>query len=343
MRKVTFKIQRFDGQISWVQDYTLDYQPGKTILWALIQIKEILDPSLNFTASCRHAICGACAVRVNGQATLACETTLDKMLQRWESDTLTIAPLQNFRLIRDLVVDWQPKAERLAELNPWLMPKDEFNKEAGCRQSPEDFKKINKNSDCILCGCCASECNKLSGNNSDFLEPFVFAKAQRFVADSRDKNPVERLSAAINHGAWKCQHCQECVAKCPKGLSPAEDISNLRQEAIVKGLVDHAGVRHAKAFLDDIQKTGRLNEGMMAVKTDGFVKSIGNIPFALRLMSKGKLNPAQMFPKPIKEVAEVRALIQAVKETEKARNFANAKCAEALTDSDAVRPKEAAK
>lgn len=343
MRKITYKIQRYDGQKSWVQDYTLAYQPGKTILWALIQIKETLDPSLNFTASCRHAICGACAVRVNGQATLACETPLDKMLKRWDSETLTIEPLQNFKLIRDLVVDWEPKAERLAELKPWLMPKDEFSKESGCRQSPEDFKKINKSSDCILCGCCASECSKLSGNNSDFLEPFVFAKAQRFVADSRDKNPIERLTAAISHGAWKCQHCLECVTKCPKGLSPAEDISHLRQEAIAKGLVEHAGVRHAKAFLDDIQKTGRLNEGMMAIKTDGLLKSIGNIPFALRLMSKGKLNPAHMFPKPIKEAAEVRALIQAVKEFEKARTMANAKRAEAHLNADAMRPKEAAK
>lgn len=341
MRKIIFKIQRFDGQKSWVQDYSFNYQPGKTILWGLIEIKETLDPSLSFTASCRHAVCGACAVRVNGQATLACETPLDKMLDRWESDTLQLEPLQNFNVIRDLVVDWEPKAERIAEVKPWLMPKDEFSKEAGCRQSPDDFKKINKSSDCILCGCCTSECNKLGGNSSDFLDPFVFAKAQKFVADSRDNNPQVRLSAAINNGAWKCQHCQECVTKCPKGLAPAEDISKLREEAIARGMVNHAGVRHAKAFMDDIQKTGRLNEGMMAVKTEGLVKSIGNVPIALRLMLKGKLSPAQMFPKPIKEVDEVRNIIKAVKEAEKAKNLAKAK--KAATSLDGANPKEAAK
>lgn len=323
MRKITYKVTRFDGVKNWVQTYSFPYQPGKTILWGLIQIKETIDPSLNFTASCRHAICGACAVRVNGQATLACETPLDKMLNRWQSDTLTLEPLQNFDVIRDLVVDWGPKAERLAEVQPWLMPKDEFSVEKGCLQRPEDFKKINKSTDCILCGCCASECNKLSGNNSDFLEPFVFAKAQKFVADSRDKNPEARIQAAISHGAWKCQHCQECVTKCPKGLEPAEDISKLRQAAIARGLVNHKGVRHAKAFLDDIQKTGRLNEGIMAVKTEGLIKTIGNVPVAIRLMRKGKLSPLQMFPKPIHEVNDVRTLLKAVKKLEKLRSEQN--------------------
>lgn len=340
MRKITYKIKRFDGEKSWVQEYSFPYQTGKTILWGLTHIKETLDPSLNFTASCRHAICGACAVRVNGQATLACETPLDKMLERWKSDSLFLEPLQNFDVIRDLVVDWGPKAERLVEVQPWLMPKEEFSVEKGCLQSPEDFKKINKNTDCILCGCCASECNKLSGNDSDFLDPFVFAKAQKFVADSRDKNPQARISAAIKHGAWKCQHCQECVTKCPKGLEPAEDISKLRQAAIAQGIVNHMGVRHAKAFLDDIQKTGRLNEGIMAIKTEGIIKSIGNVPFALRLMRKGKLNPMHMFPRPIKEVEQVRSIIQSIKELEALHSM---KQTERTQASDTLTSREAAK
>jgi succinate dehydrogenase / fumarate reductase, iron-sulfur subunit len=323
MRKLIFKRRRFDGEKTWVQEYKFAYQPGKTILWALGEIKETIDPSLSFTAACRHAICGACAVRVNGQATLACETPMDKMLERWNSDTLLIEPLQNFEVIRDLVVNWEPKAERLAEIKPWLMPKDEFSQETGCRQSPEEFKKINKHTDCIMCGCCVSECNKLSNNDKNFLDPFIFTKAQKFVADSRDKEPMLRISAAINNGAWKCQHCQECVTKCPKGLSPADDISLLRQASVINGMTNNAGTRHAQAFMDDIQKTGRLNEATMAIKTDGLVKSIGNIPFALRLMLKGKLNPMHMFPKPIQGMEQVRSIIKAVKEAEKKSNPEN--------------------
>lgn len=316
MRKITFKIKRFDGVDSWVQEYQFAYQPNKTLLWALSEIKETLDPSLSFTAACRHSICGACAVRVHGQATLACETTLDSLFKRWNSDTLFLEPLQNFPVIRDLVVDWEPKVDRIKKVKPWLIPKDEYTKETGCRQSPQEFKQINKNSDCIMCGCCASECSKLSTNGENFLEPFIFSKAQKFVADSRDQASLDRIIAAINHGAWMCQHCQECVTKCPKGISSAEDISQLRQGAIIQGMTDNEGPRHAKAFLDDIQHTGRLNEAMMALKTEGLVKTMGNIPYALRLFMKGKIQPAHLFPKPIDGVEEVRALIKSVKDAE---------------------------
>ncbi|QDR82249.1 2Fe-2S iron-sulfur cluster-binding protein [Sporomusa termitida] len=107
MRQITYKIERFDGAKNFIQEYTFPHQPGKTILWGLITIKETIDPTLAFTAACRTAVCGACAVRVNGQALLACETPLDGILGRC-GDTLTIGPIQNFQVIRDLVVNWEP-------------------------------------------------------------------------------------------------------------------------------------------------------------------------------------------------------------------------------------------
>lgn len=315
MRQVVYKVQRFDGQKTFTQEYTFPHEPGKTILWGLIKIKETIDPSLTFVAACRHAVCGACAVRVNGQATLACETPLDEMLARF-GDMLTIAPIQNFKVIRDLVVDWEPKTERLKTVKPWLIPQDQFTATTGCRQTQADFKKINSQSNCILCGACASECNKLSTDSSDFLEPFIYTKAQKFVADSRDKGKRDHLQAAMDNGLWKCVHCQECVTKCPKHVEPAEDISKLRQTSIRMGMTNNVGARHALAFCDDLADTGRLNEVKMALKTEGLLKSATRFPFALRLMRKGKLNPFHS-PAPVKGIDQVRAIIKAVKEAEK--------------------------
>ena len=59
MRTIHFTIDRYDGSKNYRQDYDLSYQPGMTILAALIRIREELDPTLNFTAACRSAICGA--------------------------------------------------------------------------------------------------------------------------------------------------------------------------------------------------------------------------------------------------------------------------------------------
>lgn len=318
MRQVVYRIERFDGTKSFFQEYTFIHESNKTVLWGLTKIKETLDPSLTFVAACRCAVCGACAIRINGQAMLACETSLDDALARF-GDTLNIAPLQNFEVIRDLVVNWKPKAERITEVKPWLIPQEKFTAQTGCRQTPVEFKKISTQINCILCGACASECNKLSADQWDFYEPFIYTKAQRFIADSRDIGDLEHLNPTLERGLWKCVHCQECVTKCPKQVDPAEDISKLRQTSIRMGMTDNPGARHALAFQDDVTNTGRLNEVKMALKTEGLLKSATRFPFALRLMRKGKINPLHAIhsPAPVKGLEQVRAIIRAVKEAEK--------------------------
>lgn len=318
MRQVVYQIQRFDGNKSYVQEYTFTHEPNKTVLWGLTKIKETIDPTLTFVAACRCAVCGACAVRINGQAMLACETALDDVLTRF-GDTLVLEPLNNFKVIRDLVVDWEPKAERLAEVKPWLIPQEKFSAETGCRQTPSEFKKINVQTNCILCGSCASECNKLSADERDFYEPFIYTKAQKFIADSRDTGDLEHLRPALERGLWKCVHCQECITKCPKHVEPAEDISKLRQTSIRMGMTDNPGARHALAFCADLADTGRLNEVKMALRTEGLLKSATRFPFALRLMRKGKINPLHAIhtQAPVKGIDQVRAIIKAVKEAEK--------------------------
>lgn len=314
MRQITYKIKRYDGTKSFKQEYTFPHQAGKTILWGLVHIKETIDPTLAFTAACRSAVCGACAVRVNGQAFLACETPLDGILDRF-GDVLTIEPMSNFEVIRDLVVNWEPKAERLASSKTWLAPKNEFSAKEGCRQSIADFKKINAQINCILCGACASECAKLSANDKDFLEPFTYSKVWKFVADTRDKSAKERIQAIIDNGLWKCMHCVECATKCPKGLMPGTDIARLRQLSIKMGYTDNPGARHALAFLEDMQATGRLNETKLSLKTIGILGSMAKFPFALRLLRRGKLNPLHV-PKKVKGHEQVKAILKAVRESE---------------------------
>ena len=101
----TLVVHRFVEGKSWAQSYTVPVSVGMTVLEALITIKEKQDPTLSFTCSCRSSICGACAVRVNGNAELSCEILVENLLKRYETDTLTIEPLGNFRVIRDLIVD----------------------------------------------------------------------------------------------------------------------------------------------------------------------------------------------------------------------------------------------
>lgn len=292
-RKITFKIKRFDGQNTWYQEYDFAYEKNKTVLWALIELREKQDGTLNFTSACRHAICGSCAVRVNGNAILACKTSLDEQLEIYGTEKLTIEPLNNYKVIRDLVIDWEDKFERMAEVKPFLNPNDSCNEKEGCRQSANDFMKISEPTDCILCGCCTSECTE-KRLNDEFYPPFVFTKAWRFAADSREARVKEHIVPTLERGKlWSCVRCMQCVAKCPKDIRPAEHISHLREASMKLGYTNNLGARHAKAFFDDIKKDGKLNEVTLPLKTEGILKTVKRVPFALRMLAKGKLNPLE--------------------------------------------------
>jgi succinate dehydrogenase / fumarate reductase iron-sulfur subunit len=295
MRTITFDIDRFDGTRSWTQSYSFEYDQTLTVLGSLIGIKERQDPSLNFTASCRCAICGSCAVRVNGNAVLACDTRLDTVLNQWNSDRLHIAPIGNFKIVSDLVVDWSEKVERLRTAKPGLKAKKEFSAETGCRQAPADFARIQKQWDCILCGACASECNKLTDNDRDFLEPFVFTHANRYAQDSRSADGMVHVKEMVKQGLWKCLHCMECVTKCPKQIAPAADIAAMRAMAYAAGNTDGKGPRHAEAFRTDLENTGRLNEVKLVPRTEGLIDAAtGRMGFTWRMVKSGKLGVAEV-------------------------------------------------
>jgi len=293
---VTLHIQRQVEGRKWYQDYTVPVTTGMTVLEALIYVKEHLDPTLSFTCSCRSSICGACAVRVNGNAELSCEVLVETLTQRYQTERLTIRPLGNFKVIRDLGVDWDPKAARIKKIKPALDPKPEFTPETGCKQTPEEFNRYKKYAGCILCGSCVSECNKNTLNQKDFLDPFAFVKAEQLTADTREKDPKERLKAVLDAGLWRCFNCQECTAKCPKHLDPAGAVEKLKEATFKYGLADNVGAKHAKAIYDDISESGMLDESKLNIRSEGLFLSALRAPMALRLMNVGKMNPMDSHP-----------------------------------------------
>src|SRR5919112_170446 len=103
---VTFTIQRLNPERDpkpHDEDYRLEVGRGMTVLDALIRIKNEQDGSLSLRYSCRSAICGSCAMDINGTEKLACRTAVRK---EWERHgAIKIAPLNNLPVIKDLVVD----------------------------------------------------------------------------------------------------------------------------------------------------------------------------------------------------------------------------------------------
>lgn len=256
----------------------------------------------------------ACAVQINGNAFLACNTPLDDVLDTYKTMNLTFEPLKNFEVIKDLVIVWEPKMEKMTKVKPWIIPGEEGSKEIGFLQSEEDFQQIAAPTDCILCGVCASECNQLAVNQDGYLEPFILNKAYRYIVDTRDGAPEQHLKPVLENDLWKCLHCMQCVSQCPKTIPLTDQIAFLRSATMAMGELDNQGAKHAYAFHDDVKNKGRLNETMLPIKTDGLVQTaLTKIPFALRMVKKGKINPLHM-PKQISGIQEVRKLYEYAEE-----------------------------
>ena len=100
-----FLIDRYDPaeDRAYQQEFSVDYEPGQTVLDCLNIIRWDQDGTLSLRMSCRHAICGSCAVKINGRSGLACQTQVPAAVTR--GDPIRIGPQGNQTVIKDLVVD----------------------------------------------------------------------------------------------------------------------------------------------------------------------------------------------------------------------------------------------
>ena len=281
-------IKRFDPESVedfYLQAYNIDIAPNATVLDVLLKIKEEHDGSLTFRRSCGSAVCGSCAVTVNGVAILACHTQLSTI--NWGEKDIHIEPLGNMPVIKDLVVNFHPFWNEIEKTMPWIEPKEEGERENVVLQ--EEAQLIDESSNCIMCGSCFGDCT-IRETDDNFMGPAALAKGWRFAGDIRDALTEERLELLSEDGnMWDCTRCNLCIDRCPKEVRPMDQIIKLREEAVKAGIIDNKGVRHIMAFKADIKNHGKLNETTMPLKTVGVLRALGMIPMALRMQMKGKV------------------------------------------------------
>lgn len=225
----TFSIFRSNGeQGPYYQEFRLTPDKGMSVMEALFYILERMDPGLAFRYSCRGAVCGSCAMYINGRFRLACNT----MVESLKADKITVSPLPHLPVIKDLVVDMTSFFEKIEKVMPFLRALEAGEKEI--LQSQKDREKLDIITDCILCAACYSSC-PVNWTNNSYLGPAALNKAFRFVADSRDCAAEERLSLLDNEdGLWRCHGIFNCTEACPKKISPADSIIQLRRSAFAR-------------------------------------------------------------------------------------------------------------
>lgn len=323
--EILFKILRQPPEGSpQLQTYSLEVEPGNTILECLNRIKWERDGSLAFRKNCRNTICGSCAMRINGRSALACKENVGSELAKFgrtaanELPEITIAPLGNFPVIKDLVVDMQSFWDNLEAVEPYVSTRGRAIPEREFLQSPEERSQLDQMGNCIMCGACYSECNAREVN-PDFVGPHALAKAYRLLADSRDTQMEARLEqySQGTQGVWGCTRCYFCNAVCPMEVAPMDQIGKIKQEILKrKDARDSRPIRHRKVLVELVKQGGWVDERKFGLYVVGnYFRDLRGLlslaPLGLRMIASGK------FPSSFEAsegTAQVRSLIEAVEQ-----------------------------
>ena len=234
------RIRRFDPGRSpdpWWQEYRVEVQPGDVVLSLLHRIQDEIDGSLAFRYACRGAICGSCAMRINGSAGLACKTLIDGAAS--DRRPVVLEPLLNTPVVKDLVVDQEPFFREIRRTRPWLIegqgraPDDPLDYAAG--MNAQEYDEWNRTAVCIRCLACFSDCPK-RGQDQSFVGPEACVDIYKRAYDVREGESQSRLKRASGPGGvFDCDRHGVCVKVCPKDVRPMRAILFLQDRINDKG------------------------------------------------------------------------------------------------------------
>ncbi len=265
--------------------YDLALTPHTPVLTALLKVRAELDPTLALRYSCRSAICGSCAMRINGKSRLACETPVGPELER--HGRVVVEPMANQPVLRDLVVDQAPFWQEYERIEPHLKldPRHPMPEGRPNPMTPAEVERFHDTPRCIACAACYSACPAVAADPA-FPGPMALAKLYRFVVDPRDAARQDRLVRIQTEGLWLCLRCHLCTEACPKDVRPSERIRDLKEMAIAAQGPTEPGSRHAVGFASNVRERGTLQEAKLVRQTFGVLGMLPQVPQGIRIWRK---------------------------------------------------------
>jgi succinate dehydrogenase / fumarate reductase iron-sulfur subunit len=252
-------------------------------------------------------------MRINGSAALGCKTRVVELTE--DGGSVTVEPVGNMPVIKDLITDFQPFWEKIRAVDPYLKPNG-VEPEAEHIASNESMVNLLGAVNYIMCGCCFSDCTVLEVDPS-FIGPAALANAWRFTEDPRDGARNARLKSLNDQagGLWDCTRCMKCVEVCPKDVAPMDRIMEMREGAIEAGNTNTPGYRHTESFYKSVKKYGRLDETRLAIDSAGWTnipRLLDLAPIGLAALRKGKMPP--LLPHKSEDHENVMALYDSVED-----------------------------
>ncbi len=238
--KYTLKIFRGTHQNQFFEEFELEYIKGANIISALLDIQR--NPinkkgkrtlPVSFEMGCLEEVCGACSMLINGIPRQSCTALIKPLIEK--SDTITLAPLSKFFVIKDLVVDRSNLFTQLKKVNAWIDLDPSARDAFGPKIDPSIRDALYVLSTCMSCGCCLDACPQYN-NHSKFVGPAVISQVRLFNSHPLGKKQKsKRLSPLMMPGGIaSCASSQNCKEVCPKEIPLTESIAKIGRDSSIE-------------------------------------------------------------------------------------------------------------
>jgi len=317
-KNVTIKAFRFNAETDYLPYYkTYEMEVGKDelILDLLNRIKWEHDGSFSYRRSCRHGICGACGIKVNGKPVLSCKQNAQELVDLF-GDELVFEPQSTKRAVKDMIIDKGDFWEKHDAVKPYVVADIDPHPKSETIMPQTKVEQFLDADYCIQCGGCHYACPVLEVNDK-FFGPAALAAAYRFTVDPRDEAGRERLemTAELGQGVWDCVKCNECVEACPKEVNPFEKITKLHNLQFQEGVAQrNVATKHAEGFVRSIKRYGYLDEQDIVLYSEG-LGVVKHLSEALKMVKAGKVHPFDIMKKKMprsKNLDEIKKIIEKV-------------------------------
>ena len=153
-QEVHMRVWRGDTNGGEFKDYRLTTGEGMVVLDVIHAIQATQAGDLAVRWNCKAGKCGSCSAEVNGKPRLMCMTRMNTFQP---GETITVAPIKTFPIIRDLVTDVSFNFEK-AKTIPSFKPKPK-EPDGTRRMFQEDIDRVQEFHKCIECFLCQDVCH----------------------------------------------------------------------------------------------------------------------------------------------------------------------------------------
>ena len=171
---------------------------------------------IRWECSCMQAMCGGCAMVINGVPALACATFADEV----KGDTLVLEPLSKFPVVADLTVDRSSIYENLNSAKAYL--------DSAATSKKGHHAQQYSVAKCLKCGLCLEVCpNYRPGGN--FFGAVLANESYLITSQASDK-AKQLVKEYKEHFGTGCSKALSCQTVCPAGIETITSIIRMNRK-----------------------------------------------------------------------------------------------------------------